>query len=35
MEISDYLEEMVLLQIYTLSGIFGLISGIKLYRLKN
>ena len=32
---SKFLEEMFLIQIYSLSGIFGLLSGIKLYQLNK
>ena len=32
---NKYLEEMSLMIIYTLSGIFGLISGIALYKSKK
>ena len=32
---SKFLEEMVFIQIYSLSGIFGLLSGIKLYQLNK
>ena len=32
---SEFLESMFLIQIYNLSGIFGLLSGIKLYQLNK
>ena len=32
---SKHLEDMTLLIIYTLSGVYGLLSGIKLYKLNK
>ena len=32
---SEHLELMIIINIFNLSGIFGLISGIKLYQIKK
>ena len=32
---SKYLEDIIMLSVYTLSGIFGLLSGITLYKLNK
>ena len=32
---SKYLEDMTLIIVYTLSGVYGLLSGIKLYNLNE
>ena len=32
---SEYLQDLVLCQVYTASGVCGLISGIKLYKLNK
>ena len=32
---SEYLESIFLINIYSLSGLFGLLSGIKLYQLNK